>query len=126
MRSRLSPPSTTWWDACTTGAFERVRFTLTKSGAARPLASVWFWDIEPLSTGWGLPTAGMFDLEVDANLRRAGLGTFLLSEAFERLRNRGIMLVEAQTMQANAPALALYKKLGFEQLDEGIIYRKEP
>ena len=61
----------------------------------------------------------MFDLDVPTDQRRKGLATFLLGEAFERLRNRGIVLVEAQTMQHNAPALTLYEKLGFKKVDEG-------
>jgi ribosomal protein S18 acetylase RimI-like enzyme len=72
-----------------------------------------------------MPTAGMFDLAVANERRRQGLASFLLSEAFERLRNRGIRLVEAQTMQQNSPALALYEKLGFAKVDEGIVYRKD-
>ena len=28
-------------------------------------------------------------------------------------------------MQQNAPALAMYTKLGFKQIDEGVIYRKD-
>jgi ribosomal protein S18 acetylase RimI-like enzyme len=35
------------------------------------------------------------------------------------------MLVEAQTMQQNAPALKLYEKLGFKKVDEGAVYRKD-
>jgi ribosomal protein S18 acetylase RimI-like enzyme len=67
----------------------------------------------------------MFDLNVPADHRRKGLATFLLGEAFDRLRNRGILLIEAQTMRQNAPALAMYSKLGFKQVDEGVMYRKE-
>jgi ribosomal protein S18 acetylase RimI-like enzyme len=67
----------------------------------------------------------MFDLCVADTRRRQGLATFLLVDAFERLRNRGIVLVEAQTMQQNVPALALYTKLGFLKVDEGVVYRKE-
>jgi ribosomal protein S18 acetylase RimI-like enzyme len=119
------PPIMTWWDACTTGAFERIRFSLAKSSGGCSLGDVWFWDIDPLSTCWGLPTAGMFDLQVQNELRRSGLATYLLTEAFGRLRNRGIVLVEAQTMQHNTPALELYKKLGFNKVDEGVVYRKE-
>jgi len=48
-----------------------------------------------------------------------------LGEAFERLRNRGILLIEAQTMQQNTPAITMYTKLGFKQVDEGVMYRKE-
>lgn len=119
------PPLASWWDACTTGAFDRLRFSLSKSSGGTALADVWFWDIEPLSTCWGLPTAGMFDLHVQSEIRRSGLATYLLAEAFGRLHNRGIVLVEAQTMQHNAPALALYNKLGFQKVDEGVVYRKE-
>ncbi len=120
-----TPPTRTWWEACTTGAFERIRFSLKRPGSADALADVWFWDVEPLSTAWGAPAAGMFDLDVPAEQRRKGLATFLLGEAFERLRTRGILLVEAQTMQDNTPALKLYEKLGFKKVDEGIVYRKD-
>jgi GNAT superfamily N-acetyltransferase len=114
-----------WWDACTTGAFERIKFSLKRAGGNATIADVWFWDVEPLSSSWGAPAAGMFDLEVPPAERRKGLGMYLLGEAFERLRTRGVMLVEAQTMQHNAPALALYQKLGFKKVDEGIVYRKD-
>ena len=119
------PTPLSTWDACTTGAFDRLRFSLEPTGCAGPVASVWFWDVEPLSTSWGVPTAGMFDLDVSQVRRRQGLATFLLSEAFERLRNRGIVRVEAQTMRNNTPAIALYEKLGFTLVDEGVVYRKE-
>jgi GNAT superfamily N-acetyltransferase len=119
------PARRDWWDACTTGAFERIRFSLSRVGGGSPIADVWFWDVEPLSSTWGAPAAGMFDLEVPADQRRKGLAMYLLGEAFERLRTRGVLLVEAQTMQHNAPALALYQKLGFKKVDEGIVYRKD-
>jgi ribosomal protein S18 acetylase RimI-like enzyme len=101
-----------------------LRFTL-ESPACGAVASAWLWDVEPLSTSWGVPTAGMYDLEVNADRRQQGLATFLLTEAFQRLRNRGIVRVEAQTMQHNTPAVRLYEKLGFNRVDEGIVYRKE-
>jgi GNAT superfamily N-acetyltransferase len=120
-----SPATTTWWEACTTCAFDRIHYSLAATGGGAPLATVGFWDIEPLSTSWGIPTAGMLDLEASSERRRQGLATFLLSEALQRLRNRGILRVEAQTMQQNATAIAFYQKLGFDKVDEGIVYRKE-
>jgi GNAT superfamily N-acetyltransferase len=118
------PPARSRWEACTFGDFERLRFSLS-AGNRPALAEVDFWDIEPLSTRWNVATAGMFDLTVCDSRRRQGLATFLLVEAFERLRKRGIVFVEAQTMQNNAPAIALYTKLGFTKVDEGVVYRKE-
>jgi ribosomal protein S18 acetylase RimI-like enzyme len=120
-----NPPDISWWDACTMGSFDRLRYSLEPVGSGTALASVWFWDIEPLSTSWGLPTAGMFDLEVSRDRRRQGLATFLLGEAFERLRARGVVRIEAQTMQSNTAATALYEKLGFTRVDTGVVYRKE-
>jgi ribosomal protein S18 acetylase RimI-like enzyme len=118
------PAPTSRWDALTMGEFERLRFAISTGPNDTPLAAVDFWDIEPLSTRWNVATAGMFDLRVGRDRRRQGLATFLLGEAFQRLRSRGIVLVEAQTMQHNAPALALYAKLGFTKVDEGVVYRK--
>jgi len=123
-REIYAPPVQSWWEACTLGEFERLRFSITALGNDKPLAEVDFWEIEPLSARWGVPTAGMLDLRVASERRRQGLATFLLSEAFARLRSRGILLVEAQTMQQNAPALALYEKLRFTKVDEGVVYRK--
>ena len=119
------PPSANWWEACTTGSFERLDFYVQATDTMQLLGRVSFWDVEPLSTGWGVPTAGMFDLEVSAEARRRGLATFVLGEAFTRLKNRGIVMVEAQTMQNNAPALALYGKLGFETIGYGEVFRKD-
>jgi GNAT superfamily N-acetyltransferase len=120
-----SPPARSWWESVTVGDFERLRFTLSPTAGGQPLAGVDFWDIEPLSTCWGAATAGMLDLQVTGARRRKGLATFLLGEAFTRLHNRGIVHVEAQTMQQNQPALSLYAKLGFNKVDEGVVYRKE-
>lgn len=118
------PPATSWWQASTTGAVEQLDFYVQAVSGGQRLGHVSFWDVEPLSTSWGVPTAGMYDLEVAAESRRKGLATFLLSEAFARLKNRGIVVVEAQTMQGNAPALAMYAKLGFEAVGYGDVFRK--
>ena len=118
------PPPTSWWETCTTGAFEQIDFYVQRLESNELLASVSFWDVEPLSTSWGVATAGMFDLQVTSEARRKGLATFLMGEAFNRLRNRGIVVVEAQTMHGNAPALAMYQKLGFETVDHGDVFRK--
>jgi len=118
------PSSRSRWEAWTIGDFERLRFSLAASSGP-VLAEVDFWDIEPLSTRWNVATAGMYDLRVTDERRRQGLATFLLVDAFERLRDRGIIVVEAQTMRQNSPALALYAKLGFTKVDEGVVYRKD-
>jgi ribosomal protein S18 acetylase RimI-like enzyme len=119
------PPARSWWEACTRANFERLYFHLEQFGTRKELAYVWFWDIEPLSTSWGVPTCGMYDMYVAPDERRHGYAAHLLSEAFDRLRRRGIVLVEAHVMQTNVPALALYKKLGYIHVDQGVVFRKD-
>ncbi len=102
VREAIDPPITSWWDAYTTGAFDRLRYAVEPTAGGAEVASVWFWDIEPLSSSWGIPTMGMRDLKVAAARRRQGLATHLLGDAFARLAGRGIVRVEAQTMRGNA------------------------
>jgi len=62
---------------------------------------------------------------VDEAHRRKGLSIFLLGEAFRQFIREGIMLVEAQAMQHNAAALGMYHKLGFRQVGQGSVFRKD-
>lgn len=117
--------SRTWWEACTFGWFERTGFDLTARDTGQTLASATFWDMEPLATSWGVHAAGLTDLEVDAGQRRQGLATYLLSEAFRQLQQHHVSLVEAQTMEHNRAAIALYQSLGFQIVDQGNVYRKD-
>ncbi len=84
-----------------------------------------FWKMEPLATAWGMHAAGLVELEVAPVERRQGLGTYLLGESFRYLHAEGLAVVEAQVRDFNQPAQALFAKLGFEQVDESVIYRKE-
>jgi GNAT superfamily N-acetyltransferase len=119
------PAPRSWWDACTYGGFERIRFRLLSRPAGELLAEATFWNIEPLASSWGVHAVGLVDLAVCDAERRQGLATFLLSEAFRHYQTQGMTLVEAQTMQHNAAALGLYQKLGFETIDSGAVFRKE-
>ena len=114
-----------WWEACTQGWFERTGFDLLARDSGQQLASVTFWDMEPLASSWGVHAAGLTDLMVPADQRRQGLATFLLSEAFRQLQQHHVSLVEAQTMEHNRPAIALYESLGFQRVDQGNVYRKD-
>jgi ribosomal protein S18 acetylase RimI-like enzyme len=47
--------------------------------------------------------------------RHQGLGTRLLAAAMARARESGLERVELEVYESNAPAIALYRKLGFQQ-----------
>lgn len=120
-----APDTTTWWDTSVYGSLERIKFCLRRRRQDKLMASVMFWDIEPLASSWGLRAAGLYDLWVDAEHRRQGYGTYLIAEAFKELHKRGISMIEAQTMLTNATALEFYKNLGFAPIDHGLVYRRE-
>ena len=120
------PPATSWWDAVTASGLERTRFDLICTADSSVLASVEFWNMEPLASSWGIRAAGMTNLTVNSDRRRAGIATRILSEAFRSLKAEGVTQVEAQTMGENQPARALYESLGFVQIDEGVVLRKKP
>jgi len=123
---QFDPNSSPWWSACTLGILEPVRFTLVdKLKPAQPYAQASFWTMEPLSCSWGARAAGMIDLEVDSTQRRRGLATCLLSESFRQIQLQGFSLVEVQVMHNNEPAIGLYRKLGFVEVDQGSVLRKQ-
>ncbi len=120
------PPPRSWWEASTTVDFVHIRFELDlKQPAISAAAGVTFWMMETQSAAWGVQAAGMTDLAVRPELQRQGLAMFLIGEAILQLRNYQIALVEVQTMLHNRPAVELYKKLGFTEVDQGAVFRKE-
>ena len=84
-----------------------------------------FWNIEPLATTWGFHTVGLVDLHVEPADRHQGLATYLLGEAFRYLRGKSVAVVEAQVRETNDLARKLFGKLGFREVDQSAVYRKE-
>ncbi|OHB68696.1 MAG: hypothetical protein A2V70_10320 [Planctomycetes bacterium RBG_13_63_9] len=118
-------PSRTWWEACTLGEFELIRFELIPRGGGPAVASATFRDMEPAGTVGMTRASGLIELSVDESLRHRGLAVFLLSEAFRHFIRQGITLVETEVMQSNTPALGVYRKLGFRQIGQGSVFRKK-
>ncbi|HTU27424.1 MAG TPA: GNAT family N-acetyltransferase [Pirellulales bacterium] len=123
--SHEDPPSRTWWEACTLGRFDRTLFTLESRDARAEIARAMFWDIEPLATTWGFHTAGLVDLFVADSQRHQGVATHLLGEAFRQLQSKSVAVVEVQVRRTNATAQKLFDKLGFTEVDQSVVYRKE-
>lgn len=142
------PRTDSWWQACTEGMFERTEFvhysrdmqgllggmgsTPHREGEAggsrgiMPLSRAVFRNLDVIPSGWGVQSAGLIHMEVAPEYRGQDVGTFLLCEALRQLQEQGVMQVETQAMQSNAPALGLYRKLGFVTVDGGSVLRKDP
>ena len=121
----LDPPVRNWWEACTRGDTQRTCFSLSRKGNARACGQAEFWDLDPFTNSWGVHAVGLLHVEIASASRRQGLSTHLLGEALRQLQAQGVKLVEAQVAHDNLAALGLFEKLGFEEIDQSIVYRKE-
>lgn len=114
----------TWWWSSVMGLFDQLRLRLVSRDTGRAVAEASCWELVGFSRAWGRRAAGLVGVHVAESMRRQGIGKLLLSELLARLHEEGIQLVEVQTMQRNRAAIGLYESLGFEQVDEGVIYRR--
>ncbi len=125
VESEFDPPARNWWDSCVWGEVPRLEFRLQAAGEEAPVATLTVVDLEMFSQTWGVRAVGLTRLDVSPDHRRQGLAACLVGEALRQLVEQGVGLVEVQTMQSNTAALALYRKLGFAQVDSGAVFRKE-
>lgn len=124
VQCRPDPPASSWWDACSEGTVDRLRFELSPRQGGPVTAGVTLWNMEAASATWGLRAMGLVDLELVPGQRRQGLATYLVGEALRIVHDQGVALVEAQVRQSNPIARALFDKLGFRQVDAGSVFRK--
>jgi len=119
------PPWRNWWEACTQGGFERTRFELRPQRGTGCLGYAVVRNMDPTTSLGGSQSAGLVELEIDREHWKQGYATFLLTDVFYYLMRMGVDRVEVQTMKHNTAAVRLYEKLGFKQVNEGIVYRKD-
>ena len=67
-----------------------------------------------LSVWTGTHDCCLEDLFVEEDGRGSGLGRELVDAALERARARGCARIDLDANEANAPALALYRSVGFD------------
>jgi ribosomal protein S18 acetylase RimI-like enzyme len=119
------PPYGAWWDACNYAHLARTLITLRRKSDGAEVGIADYWNMDTMAAHWGVRAVGLSRLEIDSEELRQGLGTFLVAEVLKHAQGEGATLVEVQTMQSNSAALALYTKLGFQQVDQGLVLRKE-
>jgi ribosomal protein S18 acetylase RimI-like enzyme len=83
-----------------------------------------FWEMQPIASGWGVHAFGLLDLRIEPAKQQSGVATFLMCEALRQLMLAGASLVEVHVPCDNSAALGLFQKLGFNQVDRGVVFRK--
>jgi GNAT-family acetyltransferase (TIGR03103 family) len=70
--------------------------------------------------------SSLWCLAVDPQSQRPGAGEALVLSLAERLRAAGAKHLDLSVLHDNAPAIALYKKLGFQRVQVFCVKRKNP
>lgn len=73
-----------------------------------------------------LGEADMMNLAVSPDARRQGIGQALVEELIRRLSHERVRSLTLEVRVSNAPAAALYEKLGFRQVGQRPRYYEKP
>lgn len=118
------PEQPTFWWFSRTGRLENVQFRLAPKGGGDAVATVTVSGMDLYVEPWGERSIGLSELVVKDVSRRQGHAQALLIEVIRRMRQEQVTLAEAHIAEDNAPAIATFKSVGFQQVDCGVVYRK--
>ena len=106
------------------GLIEPIAFALRDRANGTFPASVLVWEMEGFSCRWERPAVGVLQLHVEPDLRRQGLGKFLMVQLLRSLQDQCFDTVELQVADDNVSGLQLFRGLGFERVDFGRSYQR--
>jgi ribosomal protein S18 acetylase RimI-like enzyme len=115
----------TWWQECELGPLEVHEFRLEDKQSGEVAARAGAWEMQGFSQRWNEAVVGLVDVQVKAELRRQGLGKFLLAGILRHLQEQYFSVVEVHARESNAPAIALFRSVGMEPVDRGRMYRRQ-
>ncbi|MFO0876432.1 MAG: GNAT family N-acetyltransferase [Gemmataceae bacterium] len=113
-----------WWRECVLGPIEAVEYRLQEKRGQAVVGRVVLWDMATFSMNWGESAVGLLDMEVRADLRRQGLGKYLLAQVLMHLHHQTFDRFEVCVDTSNAAMLGLLHGLGFEQVEMGHCFEK--
>jgi hypothetical protein len=119
------PHSQTWWEACATSHLERHSFELSPKCGGNVVAAAVTANLRPLGQAWGVQAAGFESVTALAESWQDGTAVLLLAEAMKALQCEGVMLMEAVIDDPASPLACVLKTLGFKEVDQGVVLRKE-
>lgn len=99
--------------------------TLHNKRTEEAVASLIFWDLEPLAKDAMEPTFGLVLLQDSSLARSSGLTLFLLGETLQKMqRDHGLERGELIALDQDVSLQEIYRKLEFAAYDSGILFRK--
>jgi ribosomal protein S18 acetylase RimI-like enzyme len=129
-RARVEPtddaPPDGWWASQAIGLFRPTLFRVLSRDMDQEVeyARAMTWEIASgYGIGDGRPRTGLIDVWVHPMHRRQGFAQFLIHEIARHARDQLSEVLAVQTDESNAPALALYGRIGFQTVDHATLYR---
>lgn len=123
---QADPSARSWWEACVTAHMDRTAYQMRPRNGGAPLGTAVFWNMEPLASSWGVHARGLWQLDIPAGPDQEALALFLLGESLRLAGQEGVTLIEAQVTAGDASLKqVLVGKLGFQVVEEAIVFRKE-
>jgi GNAT superfamily N-acetyltransferase len=114
-----------WWQDCVLGLVEPVEFRLEDKRSGQAAARLVVWEMEGFAHRWNQLGAGILEMFVRTDLRRQGIGRFLISQMLSLIQEQEFGIVEAHCPEQSDAIRGLLTGLGFETVDVATCYRKE-
>jgi len=124
VKIQADPPPHNWYNAICFGTQNCVDFSLIDRKNSGVCGNLSFWEVQPLGAARGRRTAGLYRMEIDETVRKNGLATLLLGEAFRQLQELGFVAIETQVPSENEIVCRLFEKLGFNKIGVGQTFSK--
>jgi ribosomal protein S18 acetylase RimI-like enzyme len=114
-----------WWQYSVFNGAEPRVFSLLDKSSNQFAAQATLWEMEGFSNRWSMPAVGVVDWFVRPELRRQGVGKFLVTQLMRKAREELLEVMEIQISSENQAALKLCQGLGFEQVDVGRMFQRK-
>jgi ribosomal protein S18 acetylase RimI-like enzyme len=112
-----------WWQSLALGEFQLMNARLLAKPDSVEIARALTWDMSWFGRTDHQTRIGLLDVHVAPEHRRKGYGRFLVGEILRRARENMITRAAVSTSSENQAALGLYASLGFQLIDEAMLYR---
>ena len=114
-----------WWQESVLGPVDPVELRVEDRATRQNVGRALLWEMEGFSYRWNSPAAGILELNIREDHRRAGLGRYFLANLLRYLQEQYFGICECQAAASNISARRLLETMAFTPVDEGVVYVKE-
>jgi ribosomal protein S18 acetylase RimI-like enzyme len=113
-----------FWKECVFGYLDPLELQLEDKQTGAVAARSLVWEMDLFGQRWNRPAIGIMGFEVEAKLRRLGVGKYLLSQLMRQVQEQYFEIAEAHLREDNQPAIQFVKSLAFEHVDTGQVFMR--